>query len=208
MIIALMANTAIVVLEIYVFSKLANKADILKYYTYLSNAIALITSGIFIVVTTLNLFRNCAVPLWLKGIRFCATYMLVTAMFVFTVVLLPRHKSGNLITASDFATGLDPNRANFLLHYLCPVISTCSFLLMERQPVLTDSKWTLYGALPTLVYWSVYLLLTATHLWKDPYELSNASSDFSSKADALLFLLIPILSMGLDFLLWWLNTLD
>ena len=208
MIIALMANALIVVLEIYVFTKLTNKADILKYYTYLSNAIAMITSGIFIVVATLNLFRNCATPLWLKGIRFCATYMLVTAMFVFTVVLLPRHKSGNLITTNDFAADLDPNRANFLLHYLCPVISTCSFLLLERQPVLIDSKWTLYGALPTLVYWSVYLLLTATRLWKDPYGLSNESIGSSSKADALLFLQIPILSMGLDFLLWWLNTLN
>ena len=88
------------------------------------------------------------------------------------------------------------------------MISTCSFLLLERHPVLTDSKWTLYGALPALVYWSVYLFLTATHLWKDPYELSSGSRSSSSKADALLFLLIPIMSMGLDFLLWRLNTLN
>jgi len=190
-----------------VLSKLASKTDILKYYTYLSNAIALVTSVVFIAVTFLNMFRGNTTPLWLKGIRFCATYMLVTTMFVFSVILLPRHKSGNLITASDFTSGLDPNLANLLLHYLCPLISVCSFLLLERQPVLAGSEWTLYGALPTIVYWSAYLLLTATRLWKDPYGLSTENQGVSSKSDTLLFLLIPILSMGLDYLLWWLNTL-
>ena len=204
---ALLLNCIIAALELFVLTKIADKKDILKYYTYLSNAIALISSAVFAVVTCVNLCRGGITPLWLKGLRFCATYMLVTTMFVFSVILHPRNQSEHLITDSDFTGGIDPRTANLLLHYLCPVISACSFLLLERQPVLTGSEWTLYGALPTIVYWSVYLLLTATNLWKDPYGLSEENPGTSSKADILLFLLIPVFSMGLDYLLWWINTL-
>ena len=204
---ALLLNCIIAALELFVLTKVADKKDILKYYTYLSNAIALISSAVFAVVTCVNLCRGGITPLWLKGLRFCATYMLVTTMFVFSVILRPRNQSENLITDSDFTAGIDPRTANLLLHYLCPAISACSFLLLERQPVLTGSEWTLYGALPTIVYWSVYLLLTATNLWKDPYGLSEENPGTSSKADILLFLLIPVFSMGLDYLLWWINTL-
>ncbi len=204
---ALLLNCIIAALELFVLTKVADKKDILKYYTYLSNAIALISSAVFAVVTCVNLCGGGITPLWLKGLRFCATYMLVTTMFVFSVILRPRNQSENLITASDFTGGIDPRTANLLLHYLCPAISACSFLLLERQPVLTGSEWTLYGALPTIVYWSVYLLLTATNLWKDPYGLSEENPGTSSKADILLFLLIPVFSMGLDYLLWWINTL-
>ena len=206
--IALAANAVIVGLEIYTLSRITKKQEILKYYTYLSNFIALIAGLVFVAVTAANLIIGTATPLWLKGIRFCATYMLVTTMFVFSVVLLPLHRSGNLITASDFSANLDPKLANLILHYLCPAISVVSFLLLERQPALEGSQWTLYGAIPTIFYWSVYLILTATHLWKEPYGFSGTKNKNSSAAEKILFALIPLMSMGLDYLLWWLNTLN
>ena len=203
---ALVLNALIVGLEIFVLSQLSNKKDVLKYYTYLSNFITLITGVVFVVVTCLNLVSGAQTPLWLKGLRFCATYMLVTTLFVFSVVLLPWHKSGNTITASDFSTGISPKLANLILHYLCPVISAISFILLERQPVLESSEWTLYGAIPTILYWIMYLILTATHLWKEPYGLAGSKKGSSSTAGTMLLLLIPFMSMGLDYLLWWLNT--
>ena len=208
---ALGLNAVIVALEAYILSRLSNKKDVFKYYTYLSNFIAFITSSIFIVYTIGRLFIGTSTPVWLKGFRFCATYMLVTTMFVFSVVLLPSHKSGNTITAADFI-GTSPKLANLILHYLCPVISSISFILLERQPVLVSSEWTLYAAIPTIVYWTVYLILTATNLWKDPYGFSQpgekSGTVISVIAGIAMFALIPAMSIGLDYLLWWLNTLN
>lgn len=205
---ALMLNIAIVALEVFVLCRLSNKKDILKYYTYLSNFIALITSAIFSVITCLNPVNGNYTPLWLKGIRFCATYMLLTTLFVFSVVLLPWHKSENTITASDFFASVSPKLANLILHDLCPVISAISFILLERQPVLERSEWTLYGAIPTMLYWITYLILTITHRWEEPYGLAKSEKGSGFTAGTLLFLLIPFMSMGLDYLLWWLNTLS
>lgn len=208
---AILLNTGVAVLEIWVLRRLARKTDILKYYTYLSNLIAMIGCAVFAAVALRNLICGDPMPIWLKGLRFAGTYMLVTTMFVFSFVLLPGHKSTDLITADDF-TGIRPEFANLVLHYLCPVISAFSFILLERQPMLTGSEWTLYAAVPTLAYWSVYLLLTACNLWKDPYGFSEPSEKpttvGSILAGILMFLLIPALSMGLDYLLWWLNTLN
>lgn len=205
---ALALNVAIVTMEVFVLSHLSNKWDLLKYYTYLSNFIALITGIIFVVVTVLNLVSSNSTPVWLKGIRFSATYMLVTTLFVFSVVLLPWHSSGNLISHNDFSGSVSPKLANLVLHYLCPVLSAISFILFERKPVLSSSEWTFYGAIPTIIYWVIYLLLTAIHLWEDPYSLGKAEKGPRAIIGAFLGLLIPAMSMGLDYLLWWLNTLS
>ena len=85
-------------------------------------------------------------------------------------------------------------------------------ILLERQPVLVSSEWTLYAAIPTIVYWTVYLILTATNLWKDPYGFSQpgekSGTVISVIAGIAMFALIPAMSIGLDYLLWWLNTLN
>ena len=200
-------NAAIVWMEWYTLCRLTRKKDILKYYTYLSNLIAAIAGAVYVAVAVLAI----PTPLWLKGLRFCATYMLATTLFVFNLVLLPGGKAGNTITEEDF-TGIRPETANLILHYLCPVISAVSFLLLERQPVLETPDWQMFAAAPTIVYWVVYLILTALNLWKDPYGFSEPSGKpktiFTVLTDILMFLLIPALSMGLDFLLWWINTLN
>ena len=209
--IALILNISVVAMVCFTLSRLSHKKDILKYYTYLSNLIALIGSTVFVAVVLLNLLSGKPIPLWLKGFRFTATYMLVTTLFVFSLVLLPSHKDGTTITADDF-TGISPKLANLILHYLCPVISVFSFIFLERQPDLQNPEWTLYAAIPTILYWIIYLVLTVFKLWKDPYVFSeppkSPKTALSTLTDYLMFLLIPALSMGLDYLLWWINTLN
>jgi hypothetical protein len=209
--IPLFLNLAVMASSGITLCRLRRKKDILKYYTYLSNLIALLGSTVFVAVSLWNLISGNYTPIWLKGVRFTSTYMLVTTLFVFSLVLLPSHKSGNTITAADFI-GISPKLANLILHYLCPAISAISFILLERQPILAGSQWTLYAALPTIAYWTVYLILTATNLWKDPYGFSNFNKNngpaISPLAGAAMFLLIPAMSMGLDYLLWWINTLN
>ena len=209
--IPLFLNLAVMAAAGITLCRLRRKKDILKYYTYLSNLVALIGSSIFVAAAVLNLPGGSPVPLWVKGLRFTGTYMLTTAMFVFTLVLLPVRQEETVMTEDDF-TGIRPKMANFLLHYFCPVASAVSFLLLERQPVLANPQWTLYAAVPTILYWSVYLILTAFNLWKDPYGFSQPqkkpASVLRTLTDILLFLLIPAISMGLDYLLWWINTLN
>ena len=139
---ALALNAAIVILEIFVLSHMTRKKDILKYYTYLSNLIALIAGCLYVATTVVNLFTGATAPMWLKGIRFSATYGLVTTLFVFHLVLLPMRRSGNLITHKDFHKRVTPKFANLVLHSLCPILSAVSFLLFERQPILAGGEWT------------------------------------------------------------------
>ena len=203
---ALLLNAAIAALELFVLGKLTRKEELFKYYTYLANLIAWIAGVVFVISAACCLLQAAALPLWVKGIRFCASFMLCTTLFVYFFVLRPMDKSQNTITAEDF-TGISPEFANFVLHVLCPALSAVSFVFLERQPVLTDPAWTLRAAIPTILYWTVYLILTAAKLWEDPYGFSRPNKSRSA-AGAVMGLLIPAVSVGLDFLLWWLNTLN
>ena len=208
---ALVLNAAIVWMELHTLRRLTHKKDILKYYTYLSNLVAAVAGALYVAVTLWVLVQGAAAPLWLKGLRFTATYMLVATLFVFNLVLLPGGKAGNAITEEDF-TGISPKLANLILHYLCPVISAVSLLLLERQPVLTDPNWTLFSIAPTILYWMVYLILTASGLWKDPYGFSEPSEKPKTlptlPTGILMFLLIPVMSVGLHYLLWQISSLN
>ena len=204
---ALGVHGAIVWMEWSTLRRLRRKQDLAKYYTYLSNLTAAIASALYIAAIILGF----SVSPWLKGLRFTATYMLLIAMAVFTFVLLPGGKAGNTITDEDFIE-IPPEKANLILHYLCPALSAVSFLLLERQPVLENSGWMLFAISPTIVYWTVYLILSAAKRWKDPYGFFEPSDQpknlFTALTDILIFLLIPALSMGLNYLLWWINTLN
>lgn len=205
--IALFLNIAIIVIEAGMLFFIADKKNILKFYTFLSNFIGLIGSCVFVVVACCALLNGSTLPLWVKGVRFSATFGLTTTLFVFTVILLPRYKFGESTSQTDLFRGIDPRLANLLLHYICPIISIVSFIFFERQPVLADSEWTFYAAIPTIVYWVLYVILTATHLWKEPYGLTGESGESRPGKGALLLLLIPLMSVAIDYLLWWLNTL-
>lgn len=205
---ALLLNLAIIMIEIMVLLKVVEKKNILKFYTFLSNLIALVTSIIFVGVGLIALFSNDTIPIWMKGLRFSATHSLASTLLVFAVVLMPLYKKGTMTNETALFQGISAKNANILLHYICPVLSIVSFLLFEKNPVLEDSQWTLYAALPSIIYWSLYLILTITHCWKEPYGLAQNSETSGKNANGRFFLLlIPIMSVGIDYLLWWINVL-
>lgn len=208
LIMALLLNLAIVVIEIIVLFKVIEKKNILKFYTFLSNLIGLVASVVFVCVGFNVLLTNGIIPIWVKGLRFSATHSLASTLLVFAIILLPLYKKGTLSNEIELFKGISEAKANVILHYLCPLLSIISFLLFERNPVLEDSQWTLYAALPSIIYWSLYLVLTITHCWKEPYGFTEKKE--AQKTDvkgSILLLLIPILSVGLDYLLWWINIL-
>lgn len=207
LLLALLLNLAIVLLEIMILRKVVEKKNILKFYTFLSNFIALVVGIVFIGVGLVALCSNDTIPIWTKGLRFSATHSLASTLLVFAAVLMPLYRKGAMANEAELFRGISGKYANLILHYICPVLSIVSFLLFERNPVLEDSQWTLYAALPSILYWALYLLLTITHCWREPYGFTQSrETKGESVKGILLLLLIPILSVGIDYLLWWVNV--
>lgn len=129
-------------------------------------------------------------------------------MFVFAIFLAPRFKSGKSQSNTDLFEGLEPKKANLLLHYICPIISIMSFLLFERGTVLTDSEWTGYAAILSCTYWILYIFLTITHLWNEPYGLMVSGTEKKNHIIGILLLMaIPALFILLSYVLYWLNQI-
>ena len=90
-------------------------------------------------------------------------------------------------------------KANILLHYLCPVISLISFIVFEKNIILNEGIWTMLVAIPSCLYWVIYLILTITKLWDEPYDFSTKSNKLW---DILLIVLIPISFIIISFIIW------
>ena len=121
---------------------------------------------------------------------------LATAMLVYALLLSPGGK--NEFTQEDFLR-LTPARGNLLLHRVCPAVSILSFTLFERGLPLAAPIWTGLAALPSALYWTVYLILSGMKLWREPYDFSSGSGRIPSW---LIAGLIPLGFMGISVLLW------
>lgn len=195
LLISLILNFIIILCEFYTLSRIKNKKDILKYYTYLQNLLALITSVIFIVCLLLAIFLNEVIPETVKGFRYVTTCGLITTMYVYIIFLSKNDK--NVLSENDFIGNFNPKIANFILHYFCPLISLVSFVIFERQIDLNSPEWTGYVAIPSSLYWTLYLILTTAKLWDEPYHFSSPKG----KKNNVLIDIAVIASLPLSFIL-------
>ena len=199
LIVALILNLVISGCEVYALVHVKGKLNILKYYTYLQNFLSLIVSLICCVYLAINIIFGQTVPEFVMGLRYVATCGLVATMFIFIVFLGNGKKIA--ITEDDFLSGLSPKMGNIILHYVCPIVSLLSFVVFERQIDLNNNIWTAIVAIPSCVYWVVYIILTKTKLWKEPYNF--ASSDKKNKfIEVLTILLLPLSFIAISFILW------
>ena len=198
-IMALLANIAIVVFELYTLWHLRKKTDVLKYYTYLQNLIALATSLVFSVFLIIDLASNCAIPEFAKGLRYVATCGLCATTLIFVLFLGAGKKVA--MTENDFLPGCKPNVANIILHYICPILSLVSFVCFERNIELNNGIWTALVAIPSCAYWATYGVLSATKSWDEPYNFTSNEKKHAI-LDWLPFVAIPILFIALSFVLW------
>lgn len=196
MLVCLLLNVVLIVSELYVLSKLKNKKDILKYYTYLQNFICLIVSIIFCIFVVGNMIFNLVIPEYVRGLRYVVSTSLLFTMLIY-VLLLSGNKN-NLISNKDFK-GISGKKANMILHYICPLISLVSFIVFERSIVVSNGIWTMLVAIPSCLYWIIYLILSSLKLWKEPYEFSKSKNKIY---DILLFIGIPISFILISFVLW------
>lgn len=91
---ALILNILLILIEGATFVKVKNKSNILKFYTFLQNFIALAISILFCGFAIRELLGYGNVPELIKGLRYTATCGLAATMFVFAFFLAPRFKSG------------------------------------------------------------------------------------------------------------------
>lgn len=196
---ALFINLIIVICELYTLGQLKRKSDILKYYTYLQNLIALIVSLIFSAALIAGAVSDRAVPEYVRGLRYVATCGLAATTFIFMAFLGGGKKMS--LTEDDFLFGCSPKTADALLHYVCPLLSVVSFVLFERDISLSNGIWTSLAAAPSCLYWIVYAVLSATGLWKEPYDFAS-DEDKGSLHKVLPFILIPLSFIALSFVLW------
>lgn len=199
--ISLLLNLIIVGCEIWTLSKIREKINIIKYYTFLQNFLALIISSIFSVYLIMNIFREGTIPEFIKGMRYIATCGLISTMFIYVVFLSSKNK--NLMSEKDFVSNFSPKKANFILHYFCPVISLLSFVIFERQIILTQSEWTGYVAIPSCLYWIIYAILSANNLWEEPYDLtSTMEKKKNNLIEILVMIAIPLSFILISYILW------
>lgn len=193
--IALIINIVIIILEIFTLHKLKRKLDMLKFYTYLQNLLTLIVSIVLVIYLTLNLLSNTIIPEYVRGLRYIVTCGLVSTTFIFVVFLGAGKKLS--ITEDDFKKGLSPKLANVILHYICPLLSIISFIFFEKEILLNNGIWTLIVALPSCLYWIVYILLSTTKKWEEPYNFST-----NKVLEILTYILIPISFIVFSIILW------
>ena len=197
--IALFVHSIIIFCELYTLGHIRRKTDLLKYYTYLQNFLTLFVSFVFFVYLVMHLVSEREIPAVLKGLRYTVTCGLVAAMFIFLVVLGAGKKMA--ITEDDFLGGFSPKMANAILHYICPALSLISFVLFEKELPLSNGIWTSIAAIPSCLYWIIYMILSATNLWEEPYPFA-AQGGKGKMQEVLLYCLVPLSFVAISFVLW------
>ena len=196
LIIALILNIILIGLELMVLISIKGKRNILKYYTYLQNFLSLITSIIFSLCLIFSLSSKKSIPEFIKGLRYVSTCGLLATSFIFLIFL--RKENKNVITQDDLLFNFNPKLANIILHYLSPLLSLVSLVFFEQVIILTNGIWTALVAIPSCLYWLVYLILSASKKWDEPYEFSTKNKFI----EVLTFILIPISFIVISIILW------
>lgn len=199
--ISLLLNLIIIGCEIWTLSKIKKKINIIKYYTFFQNFLALIISVIFSSHLIIVLLLDGTIPSFLRGIRYIATCGLIATMFIYFVYLSSKRR--NLLNKKDFISNFNPKTANFVFHYFCPIISLLSFVLFERTIVLTEPEWTGYAAFPSCIYWIIYIIFSSFNLWEEPYDFTVLKGKKKNiLLEVLVMISIPLLYILISYVLW------
>ena len=203
LILSLIANILLLAIQMWALCGIRNKRYIFKYYTYLQNFISILVSTFFVIAVAADCMNVSRLLTAAKGFRYVATCGLVVTMFVFTFLSITCREDKNRIGSSDCKPGYSYRLVNIVLHYISPVLAVISFLWFEKPIVLTDSLCTAIVALPSVLYWTVYLILSVTNKWDEPYSFSvSKSKAVNDIAQVAFVLLFAVLFVFTTILLW------
>ena len=138
--------------------------EIFRFFTVQSNILVAIASVITIVFNIkIAVNDSYKIPKWAYLVKYAGT-VAVTVTFLTVVVFLgPLVASGGEYGYfSLFA------KHNFILHLVTPVLAIVTFLFLERTEDF-KFRYTVFGALPTVLYSFLYVPMVLTGKWEDFY---------------------------------------
>lgn len=170
----------------------------IKYYTNLSNIIALISGILFVISYYVNnkILNNIS-----SYFKFISTIGLTVTFLVVIFVLSPQMA----LTGGSYFTLVIPNGFIFL-HIICPILEIVSFIFFENHTSFKKVRWYLLSCLYTFAYGIVILNLVYFTNVEPPYFFLNAKEIgyFQTFGIGLLLVLFTLL---IAFILVTLNNL-
>ncbi len=148
-------NLIIVILGVIGLSIVLRKAPLRKtliFYTQLSNLLNLITSALLVILGERN---------WVMVLRYLSVCMLVMTFLVTAFILVPM--SGKLKELLFSGNGL-------YHHFLIPILSTFSYLVVEKK---APFSWVWLPVVVTLIYGIVMVILNYKGRVEGPYPFFN-----------------------------------
>jgi len=171
---ALYLNIALVLFEIIglIWSMVSKGAFVsFKFYTNLSNVLALVAGIMFILEYYLvknNVFKNIS-----SYVKFISTIGLTVTFLVVLFVLGPDGAKTNGV--KGYMDYLLPNGLIFL-HVLCPIVEVISFVFFEDHKNFNKPYWYILAALYTFVYGIIVITIVYFSDVKAPYFFLNSKS--------------------------------
>ena len=141
--------------EIYIFptQQIDRGGGLLKFFTVQSNLFGGVTSLLYVIFLLRKRIKGKSIPVSIHVLRFVATIDLLITFLVVALFL-------GFIVADGYLS-LFVN-ANFLFHFLIPVLNVISFLFFEKKTSL--KFWNIFVGLAHLDAYAVFYFVVAfTH---------------------------------------------
>jgi hypothetical protein len=154
---ALWCNITIICLEIIgcVIRAINSTRTWFDYYTVDSNLLAMLAAIAYVYYTV----KGKKLPHWAEIIKLSAVVALIITFLVCIFILAPVYPGGLVAIMFDGHM--------LLMHTLCPLILTASFIFFERNEL--SSKDVLKGMIYTLGYAAIMIILNIAKVVVGPY---------------------------------------
>lgn len=163
-VVAIILNLMVMCMEVLGAYHSFQKGGILnlRFYTVLSNVLALVVSLLYVVYYIRNFNRkDTAFPRWLKQLKFVTCNCLAVTFVVVVAVLIPMD---GIQSVDHYIFG----PANIYHHVFCPLIMIFSFCVFEKERKITVRDNVL-ALIPTIIYAVVMVILNLVKVLKGPY---------------------------------------
>lgn len=155
-------NVLVVATECYALSVNFNEngLSMFRFYTELSNALALVACALTAVFGFLKLFGK-KIPTVVSAIKFTATVSQTITFFVVVFILAPQYGGIEGYKSVLFYGTM------IFTHLLCPLLTFVSFCFFEKS--FFSVSIAFFAVVPTIIYGAVALALNFFRIMVGPY---------------------------------------
>lgn len=133
-----------------------------KYYTQLSNIFSMFAALMVAFFAAKDLIKGTNnTPALVKVFKFASACCLTETFLVTMFVLAPMGMMGGFVPIMF-------EGPNLYHHFLCPIISVLSFIVLEKGEKL-PMRYCIWALIPTLIYGVVAVVLNILKIWHGPY---------------------------------------